>query len=234
MLNALFALVPWQFMYEFGRLLTVGSAGWMAWMFGRWLNQPQERMMLLLPLGLLVWPFSAMLEVSQWAVFAVVVLIGLTLFGGGRWWSGIPLALAVTLKAWPWLLVPALWLSGRRKVAYGAVGFFVGLNALPLLMPHVSMSGTISAFMSIPGMEGPVNVSPVQWLPLWAGPLVGLTAVMLLRDRVKWAIPAGLLASPVLWAGWLISLLLLLPRVGQEEADLFPSGEAIQALRSDS
>jgi len=46
-----------------------------------------------------------------------------------HWWNGLPLGLVISVRLTPVVMVPALWLAGYRKTAYGAAGFALILIA---------------------------------------------------------------------------------------------------------
>jgi hypothetical protein len=211
--------------YYLGRLLTVGSAFFLAWILARLARRPPFWFMIAVPVLLLVWPFSTVLKVSQPGFF-IAGLLGLTWLLGDRWTAGLPLAAAISLKMWPWLLVPALWLDGRRRAAYGCVAAFVGLNVVGLLWPNVTIAGTwrmLSAANEIPSL----SISHDLGLAIWVAAAIGLGLVLLVRNRstYMWSIPIALLVAPILWVAYLPALLVpvfgMVP--GQAEKRLIPS-----------
>lgn len=199
--------LPLEYGYQVGRVLTVLSFAGLMWVLSRLSGLRIEWLLLAMPALLFVWPFSVVLDFSQTS-FLVAAGIGLSwyLAQDDRWLAGVPLAVAVAFKLWPWLVVPALWLSGYRKTAVGAVVSFAGLNLAGLMFPNVTLGGTVEAMSQATTFD--------TWslgLPLWAvsaGGLALLVALSRVTDHlVAWSIPLALAVAPVLWAHYLVTLL---------------------------
>lgn len=206
--------VPFEWSYIVGRLLTVASAFGLALVVARLARRDWLWFIALTPAVLLIWPFSATLRSSQTA-FLVAALIGVTWLMGDRWRAGLPLALAVSIKLWPWLLIPGLWLSGRRKAAYGAVGWFAGLNLVGLAFPNVTIEGL---GRMLADADGVVSRSPWTFPPWVLAVMALLVLIVASRwvDPFRWATPIALLFAPVLWAAYLPALVIVWrPRSGQ-------------------
>lgn len=193
--------------YYLGRLLTVGSAFFLAWVLARLARKPPFWFLTAVPVGLLVWPFSTVLKVSQPGFF-IAGLIGATWLMGNRWIAGLPLAGAVSLKMWPWLLVPALWLAGRRKAAAGAAATFTVLNLIGLAWPNVTLEGTwrmLTQATEIPSdsLTYLLGVEP------WISALIGLALIVVLRNQSIYmlAVPIALLVAPIFWVAYMPALL---------------------------
>lgn len=134
---------------------------------------------------------------------------------GDRWLAGVPVGVAVTLRLWPWILPVAWFLTGRRKMAYGAAGGFLALNLIGFALPGVSLSGSIEAMRSgtlwisygdngsLPSMLGSWSVIPLQLI------VVGIVAYF--AGRFEWhtasvaILPVALFLAPILWPHYLIA-----------------------------
>lgn len=203
--------LPVEWTYLTGRLLVVGSGFFFAWTLAQLRQWPVHYAFAAVPGLLLVWPFSEVLRFSQ-TTFLVGGLIGVAILLGNRWFAGFPLAAAVVLKGWPWLVIPALWISGNRKTAYGAVIGFAGLNLAGLAIPSVTLSGVVRMLESSLTLKSESLVSALG-IPVGVAAGIGLAVVVVAARygrAVVWALPAALATAPVLWASYLPVLLLSL------------------------
>ena len=214
-------VVPFSMEYVVGRLLTVGSAFGLALIFARLANIRATIVVALVPITLLIPPFSMVLRVSQ-TDFLIAALIGATLLlvnKGDRALAGIPLGIAVTLKLWAWPLCFALILGRRWRAGVGAMVTFTVLNMVGLAFPHVSVAGTSDALSSVwslhqsrtGSLTAILGVSPLL-LPIL---LVMLMAAWALSKREpKWdllfvfAIPVALMVAPIVWITYTVSFLI--------------------------
>ena len=214
-------LLPFSLEYIFGRVLTVSSAIGLAWIFARIGRLPVSTVLALLPLLLLMPPFSRVLLRSQ-TDFLIAALIGATLLlvsRGDRFFAGIPLGLAVTLKLWAWPLGLALLLGRRWRAGVGVAMTLMFLNLMGLAVPHVSFEGTLealdSAWIAHGARTGSVSavlgVSPI----LLPGLLLILMGVWGAARRERpwdvlyiYSIPLALIAAPIVWLTYTISLLI--------------------------
>ena len=203
--------VPIEHGYMTGRLLTILSFVGFMWVVAKLSALPVHWLYLAMAPLLFVWPFSTVLPYGQTG-FLVAALIGYTWILARRsdtLWAGVPLAVAVSFKMWPWLVVPALWLAGYRKTAYGAAGGFAALNLAGLAFPHVSLSGAVTALT-----QAEVIPSLSLWTgtPAWVGAAVGLTAVVVMarhltpETTVLGSVVVALAVAPMLWANYLVVL----------------------------
>lgn len=124
-------------------------------------------------------------------------------------WAGMLVGLAVTLKLFPALLVPILWVSNRRRASYTAIAVFAGLNLAGLLLPGVSISGAFDV-LSPPVETWPNNLA--LGLPPLAVAILGSLAVWLAhRVKIDAAMALGIVTmvglSPVVWNHYLMILL---------------------------
>lgn len=195
--------VPFEFSYEVGRVLVVATAFGLAWVLARLAGKPPTWFFVAVPIVLLIWPFSTVLLFGQ-SAFLVAAGIGLTWYLGDRWTSGAPLGLAILLKMWPWLLVPALWLGGRRRAAYGTVLTFGVLNLIGLTFPNVTLDG-VSRLLTAAVELIPSSVTAAIGLPEWVSAAAGLGAVVLLSMRTTpvrlyaWTVVIAMIVAPFIW-----------------------------------
>lgn len=135
--------------------------------------------------------------------------------------GGILLGLVGTARLWPLLLLAPLLLGRLWKPLLVASGVFVTLNLAGLLLPGVSLEGTLTnlgtstdswifaahngaiAGWLAPLGEWAVLTGFVVVLAVWA---VGLTRVKTVSNRIGWSLPAALLASPLAWLPYLLAL----------------------------
>lgn len=109
-------LIPFDDAYIFGRVLTIAMGVWFVWLVCRWVSISPGWGLLVYPIALAFVPARAALDTGQYSASLVAGLIGITpLDDEDRVPVGIPLGVAITFKMWPWLVVPALWLAGRRN-----------------------------------------------------------------------------------------------------------------------
>jgi alpha-1,2-mannosyltransferase len=64
-----------------------------------------------------------------------------------RSWAGALLGTAAAIKLWPLLVIAALWVSGRRRIVYLAMGTFVGLNVAGAMLPGVTWQGSFQTLL---------------------------------------------------------------------------------------
>lgn len=187
-------------------LLSAGVVAWAATRItgGRWWVVP------LVGFGLLLSPagLGSILVGSQGPL--VAALVGLAWVRPGRW-SGVGLGVAATLKMFPLLLIPMLWANGRRRMAAVASTVFVGSNAVGLLLPGVTVGGSVKVMLDQPNTGVPWNLSPE--LPTVAVVAVGAGLVWLSRRMSFSAVMSvgcvGMLVlSPVVWGHYLFVLVL--------------------------
>lgn len=205
-------LIPREWVYLSGRVLTVASFAGLAWVVARIARIPIHWCLAAMPIVLLIPPFSDVLLVSQTS-FLVAAAIGLSwliLRSGDRLTAGIPLAVAISLKLWPWPVVPALWWTGHRRAAAGCVVGFTALNLIGLALPHVTLLGAIDGLMGADELGSPRLIGDI---PMWVPALAALAVVYVARRWEDWlvysiAISVGLLASPVLWSHYLVALVI--------------------------
>lgn len=209
LVQAPLGLVPFELSYEVGRLLTVASAFWFAWVMARLARIPAALLFAAVPIVLTVWPLSTVLFYSQ-SGFLIAGLIGFTWLHSNRGWAGVPLAVAISMKLWPWLLIPALWLDGRRRAAYTAIGTFLALNAVGLALPHVSLKGVSMALDDAVSFQA-ASIAAVVGLHPISSALIGLGVIGLLSFATEqvypWSVAASLAVAPFVWPHYLPALL---------------------------
>jgi hypothetical protein len=117
---------------------------------------------------------------------------------------------AVLLKLWPWVLVPALWLSGRRKAAYGTAATFVVLNLAGFAAPNITVTGVARMYENISELSS-WTITYLTGAPSWTVALLALALVawvsMKSDGTYMWSVVVGLLAAPIVWGHYLPVLL---------------------------
>lgn len=115
---------------------------------------------------------------------------------GRQWWRGLPLGVVAAVRMWPGLIILALWLEGRRRLAAVAGLTAVGLNLAGL---HL-----VSFADAVDGLVRARDVWKGDTWPIWLLPLLAVVAV------VKWrgaALPLGIVASPITWVSYYLSVI---------------------------
>ena len=136
-----------------------------------------------------------------------------------RPWAGIPLGIAAAWKLWPALVVIGFWLSGRRRASYQAGVVFFLMNAVGLLLPGVSINGSLESLRNgnDDWLEHSQNASLARVLfrfgiPAGIGIVVasGVGCWLALRDKsraIALTVVAALLASPLSWPSYALAAL---------------------------
>lgn len=137
-------------------------------------------------------------------------------------WAGIPLGLAAAMRLWPGLIIIGFWISGRRKAAYVALGVFLGVNAIGLLLPGVTLEGSLDALTQggRDWINHNQNASLANVLTRFDVPLVVTTVlastvgVILAIRNPSQAVPicivSALIASPLSWPAYMLAALPIL------------------------
>ena len=130
---------------------------------------------------------------------------------GDRWLFGVPLGLAVAVRAWPAILVVALLVMGRNKTAVGAASTAGILTIAGLAVPGVTFERALrsltddgwalahgsnlsaSTLMSRIGVPSALTIGVVTVIVFWA------IRHMEVRRGYGIALMAGLLVSPIAW-----------------------------------
>lgn len=216
-------LLPWSWVYVAGRLMVVASTAAFLWILAHLVQWPREWFLAATPFVLLLPGFSSALRVGNTGLL-VAALIGWTWLRGSGWGLGI----ATTLKVWPWLIIPALFLSGHRRTAYQAAGLFAGLNTVGLLLPHASVQGTVEVMAAAQvHAERSLTLFPL-WLSLTLG-MTFLFALWRLGWSPGWAIPVALATAPLLWSTYLPAAALAFRLDGPPAASDRAAGRRLRA-----
>lgn len=200
------AAIPWDAVYEAGRVLVVVATAALVWMCSRAAGLRPEPVLLFLPVIVASAPFVYALETGNTGIL-VAALIAATWFRKERFSSGVPLGVAVTLKVWPWLLVPALFISGRRRTAVGAGATVLALHLAAVAFPHVSLAASLVGIMQATWAHAPRSLG---FVPVWASLAAGALFLILAWRRnlnARWAIPVALGIAPLIWPTYLPVLL---------------------------
>lgn len=130
--------------------------------------------------------------------------------------AGVPLGIAVGVKLYIWLVVPALWLAGRRRAAVSAAITGTVLNLAGWAAFDLESSDLLALAGRTASDRGnmTINGSLVGMFDLPTVALLGLSLLALfwLRKRtldqtLVFAVPLSLLLSPIVWAHYLPVLL---------------------------
>ena len=192
-----FLLVPLELAANFGQAVAAAS---LMWAF----------LEIRLPWwGWVVLAYPAANAVWYGQTSAVVTLMVVLWWTRGWSWS---LGAATGLRIWPWFLGLARW-DWKAGVWFG------GLNLAGLLLPGVSVAGTVDAFTT--AADTYVGGGVTSMLPWWV-PIVVAVLWLFVRDA-RLLVPVALLLSPVVWLHYLTVLAVPLgakrkaPRPSEEE-----------------
>lgn len=159
----------------------------------------------------------------------VAALVAVALWQPNRI-GGVALGVAAVLKVWPAvLLVPMLMFKRSRRSGWWALGTVSALCLAGLMIPTVSLAGTIRSMFAGAGysvLPRNLSASAILDVPLIVGGVVGLVVLTLgmLSDhpgrRLGAATIGGLLASPVTWpVYWLAGLPAVAAAIRRPDAD---------------
>jgi len=128
----------------------------------------------------------------------VTLLVAVALRG-----SPAALGAATVLRLWPWFIGLVWLVNGRWRDAVKAAGWFAGLNLAGLLLPGVTVEGTVAAFVEASRYAG----TGVNWaVPLWVGVPFAVGFLFFARRFERWSPLAALAVSPVVWGHYLTVL----------------------------
>lgn len=148
----------------------------------------------------------------------------------GAWWlaserhgtaAGLLVGSLAVLRGFPLLLVPALWLSGRRTAAWWGAGAFLALNGAGMLALDLGPGEVVSGMAVGAGLFGPdvhnasapglLSRTGLSWelaVPIGMIAALGGWAWSVRRGKktLDWmlgvTVPAMLLASPLSWPSY--------------------------------
>ena len=162
------------------------------------------------------YPVVTAITYGSVSVVSMTVLILMAWAFQEESWSGVPLGIAAAMRLWPGLVIVGFWIAGRRRAAYVAATVFLATNLLGLLLPGVTLEGTMSVILGGAGdwVNHNQNASLAAFLDAWGLPIALPTLVMsgvsiwLAWRNPSEAIPlcvlGGLVASPLSWPAYLL------------------------------
>lgn len=180
-------------------VLSISGLAWAATRINGW------RPFWIIPLGFAMilspWGISSLAAGSQGPVVAFLIAFA---------WlrrNGVPLGLAATLKVFPGLLIPMLWMAGQRRLAYQAAATFTAVNLLGLLLPDVGLGQFGTLISPNQGLSHNMSLE----LPLLVSALGVVTVIAVSRFLPEWAVwvvgsAAMLMFSPTVWVHYLLIL----------------------------
>lgn len=129
-------------------------------------------------------------------------------------WAGALFGFAAAVKLWPAIIVAALlFRRDTRRVALIGVVTATALTGAGLLLPGVSISGTVEALRTAGAVfgvtEGSISLYAAigGWAVLVGGAVFAWAVAGGPDRRIGGAVVAGLLMSPIVWAGYWLSAL---------------------------
>lgn len=183
-----------------------------------------ERWLIVTPLLLLTAPGLQAVRSTNVAplVGLAVVMTWSMVARGDSLVAGLPLALAASLKLFPLWIAFALIVGGRRRAGSTALAVFVGLNLVGLLVPAVTVDGTIAVLGQETFYSWAANISlaaladPYIPAPITAAFVLVCLLAWLVISKPRWelgivAAPLALLAGPLTWPMYLMAVGPLIP-----------------------
>ncbi len=186
---------------------------------GRIAGVAWHRMLLLSPLVAISLPFATAVSHGSVTVIGGAVLVLVAWAFPERRWAGVALGVAMAIRVWPTLIAFGFALSGRRRLAYEAGASAVVFTLLGLLIPQVTIVGSLTALTqgSDHGVGHPQNASLTALLagvgvPISLGLAVLTVMVLFLAwkrasSAVEVAALGGLLAVPLSWPAYIFNAL---------------------------
>lgn len=219
------APIPLDVLATVGRVLLVVEAVVAAWLMARFFDWEVWKVLAALPVYFCTLAGVGLVVTGGRDLLILACILGALLLGRRErdWLAGLPLAIAMTLKLWPWALIVAAFLAGRRRFAYAAAGGFVAVNLVGLLLPGVSAlssarslsggsewvsygdNGSLASVLVDVGLDDRLAVVLCQ---------LALIAILILLRRFGWesalitAIPFAVFLAPLAWPQYLTSVLL--------------------------
>lgn len=200
-------------------LLILTLLGMILWLTHRISGVDLRLIMWVAPLLMLSLPVVTTISYGSLGVMMALVLILIAWMFLDREWAGIPLGVAAATRLWPGLIIVGFWLSGRRRAAYQALAAFVVLQAAGLLLPGVTLSGSLSSVTHSgeAWLNHNMNASlALVLLPYGIPPVLAVAFAAAIGLLLAWrnkpnAIPvslvAAILASPLSWPSYSLSAL---------------------------
>jgi alpha-1,2-mannosyltransferase len=199
-------------------LLVAALLVWVGWMSQKISGLDPWRFLTGAALLLMSLPvLTALTYIPALGLLAVALLVASWRYQDRRW-AGILLGVSTALRLWPGLVVLGFWLTGRRRLARDAIGTFLGLSLLGLLLPGVTVGGSIDSLLTGGDFWLNHNMNSSLALVLWPLGVPTVLSVVLVvavglwlaaRNRA-YAVPitilAALLASPLSWPTYALAV----------------------------
>lgn len=212
-------LIPTSALMPVATVAVVVLLMWIGWLSLHIGGLTGKQMLWAMPLLLLSLPVVTSLLYSPLFGLLTVALILASWRYQDRPWAGVLLGISAALRLWPGLVIIGFWLNGRRRLARNAVATFVGLSLVGLLLPGVTLAGSIESLLAAKDAWLTHNMNSslavVLW-PLGVAPIVsvvvasGIGIWLASRNRAH-AVPitilAALLASPLSWPTYALAAL---------------------------
>jgi len=207
-----------RLLFPFAMVVVLGSLVMIGWQTGVLSNARPGWLLWLSPL---VFTLPVLSSLSYLPVFGLLaVFLILTAWGSqDATASGLALGVATSLRLWPALVVVGFFLAGRKKAAAIAGGTFVSLNLIGLLLPGVSLEGSLLSLVQgaddwlYHNQNASAALIPARLgIPafLSIGVVVALSLALALRfrhDAIPITLIAALLASPLSWPAYVLAAL---------------------------
>jgi hypothetical protein len=212
-------LIPEAILMPVVTLSVVGLTLFALWLTSVITGVDWRRLVWVAPLLLISYPVVTSISYGSISVMVTVVLILTAWAFRDRTWSGVPLGLAAAIRLWPALIIVGFWIAGRRRAAYLALAVLVMANVAGLLLPGVTVEGSLASLIQGGGdwMHHTQNSSMAlvfDWFGLPAMAATGAVSLLGLLMAVRnpdHAIPiclvTALLASPLSWPTYMLAAL---------------------------
>lgn len=171
------------------------------------------------PLLVISLPVVTAISYGSLSVLTVVMLILVAWRSPDDRTSGIAVGVAAAWRLWPGLLIAGLWISGRRRAAYLAGSVFVLISAAGVMLPGVTLAGSVETLVAGAGdwINHNMNSSLALVLYPYGVPALAATTLVSIGGLlIAWrheeqayavCVVTALLASPLSWPSYSLALL---------------------------
>ena len=219
LIQTILALLSIEALMPVITVATMAVLVWIGWLVVRISGATPKTMLWITPLALVSLPVVVSISHSPiLGLLAVGLLLASWSHRNGSW-AGLALGAATGLRLWPGLVIVGFWLTGKRRLAYTALGAFLALNVVALTLPGIDLDQSISSLAhgQLEWINHNMNASlALVLLPYGVPPLVSTVVAVLIglvaavRNKalaVPITILAAIIASPLSWPTYALAAL---------------------------